>query len=111
MAHITGGGITENLDRAMPEGLDALVYRGGEDGPAWRVPPVISYLVREAGLTLEEAYRTFNMGVGMAVICAPEDEATVRSALEEQGFAPFTVGRVVAGTPGEKGKVVYDDER
>ncbi|HJB55480.1 MAG TPA: phosphoribosylformylglycinamidine cyclo-ligase [Candidatus Olsenella avistercoris] len=111
MAHITGGGITENLDRAMPEGLDALVYRGGEDGPAWSVPPVISYLVREAGLTLEEAYRTFNMGVGMAVICAPEDEATVRSALEEQGFEPFTVGRVVAGTPGEKGKVVYDDER
>ena len=64
MAHITGGGITENLDRAMPDGLDALVYRGGEDGPAWDVPPVISYMIREAGLTTEEAYRTFNMGRG-----------------------------------------------
>ena len=47
MAHITGGGITENLDRAMPKGLDALVRRGGEAGPAWDVPPVITYMVRE----------------------------------------------------------------
>ena len=111
MAHITGGGITENLDRAMPEGLDALVSRGGEAGPAWDVPPVITYMIKAAGLTLDEAYRTFNMGVGMAVICAPEDEAAVREALEAQGLAPFSVGRVIAGEAGAKGKVVYDDER
>ena len=110
MAHITGGGITENLDRAMPKGLDALVYRGGESGPAWDVPPIITYMIREAGLTLEEAYRTFNMGVGMAIICAADDEDAVCEALAAQGFAPFEVGRVVAGTPGEKGKVVYEDE-
>ena len=107
MAHITGGGITENLDRAMPERLDALVYRGGEDGPAWDVPPVISYMVREAGLTTEEAYRTFNMGVGMSVICAPEDAERVRELLAEQGLESFVMGEVVPGT----GKVVYDDER
>ncbi len=106
MAHITGGGITENLDRAMPGDVDALVYRGGEGGPAWEVPPVITYMVRAAGLTLDEAYRTFNMGVGMAVVCAPEDrEATVR-ALEEQGFSPFVMGECVSGS----GRVVYDDE-
>ena len=110
MAHITGGGITENLDRAMPEGFDALVYRGGEAGPAWDVPPVIGYMIREAGLTLEEAYRTFNMGVGMAVICSPDDEDDVCEALAAQGLEPFEVGRVIAGTPGQKGKVVYDDE-
>ena len=110
MAHITGGGITENLDRAMPRGLDALVRRGGDAGPAWDVPPVITYMVREAGLTLEEAYRTFNMGVGMAIICAADDEDAVCEALVAQGFSPFEVGCVVAGTPGEKGKVVYDDE-
>ena len=110
MAHITGGGITENLDRAMPEGLDALVYRGGEAGPAWDVPPVIGYMIREAGLTLEEAYRTFNMGVGMAIICSPDDEDDVCEALAAQGLEPFEVGRVIAGTPGQKGKVVYDDE-
>ena len=110
MAHITGGGITENLDRAMPEGLDALVYRGGEAGPAWDVPPVIGYMIREAGLTLEEAYRTFNMGVGMAVICSPDDEDDVCEALAAQGLEPFEVGRVIAGEAGQKGKVVYDDE-
>ena len=107
MAHITGGGITENLDRAMPDGLDALVYRGGEDGPAWDVPPVISYMIREADLTTEEAYRTFNMGVGMSVICAPEDAERVRELLAEQGLESFVMGEVVPGT----GKVVYDDER
>ena len=109
MAHITGGGITENLDRAMPVGLDALVYRGGEAGPAWDMPPVIDYMVRAAGLTIDEAYRTFNMGVGMAIICAPEDRGAVTAALEEQGFAPFVMGEVIAGTPGAKGKVVYRD--
>ena len=107
MAHITGGGITENLDRAMPEGLDALVYRGGEKGSAWDVPPVITYMVRAAGLTLEEAYRTFNMGVGMSVICAPEDAERVQALLAELGLESFVMGEVVAGT----GKVVYDDER
>ena len=111
MAHITGGGITENLDRAMPEGLDALVYRGGASGPAWDIPPVITYMIDAAQLTLEEAYRTFNMGVGMGVICAAEDKDAVVTALEDAGFAPFVMGEVIAGVPGEKGKVVYDDER
>ena len=111
MAHITGGGITENLDRAMPEGLDALVYRGGASGPAWDIPPVITYMINAAELTLEEAYRTFNMGVGMSVICAAEDKDAVTSALVDAGFAPFVMGEVIAGAAGEKGKVVYDDER
>ena len=111
MAHITGGGITENLDRAMPEGLDALVYRGGASGPAWDIPPVITYMIDAAQLTLEEAYRTFNMGVGMSVICAAEDKDAVVTALEDAGFAPFVMGEVIAGVQGEKGKVVYDDER
>ena len=107
MAHITGGGITENLDRAMPEGLDALVYRGGASGPAWDIPPVITYMINAAELTLEEAYRTFNMGVGMSVICAPEDVERVRGLLAEQGLESFVMGECVAGT----GRVVYDDER
>ncbi|MBE6479590.1 MAG: phosphoribosylformylglycinamidine cyclo-ligase [Olsenella sp.] len=103
MAHITGGGITENLDRAMPSHLDALVDRGVEGVPAWDVPPIITYMVREAGLTPDEAYRTFNMGVGMAVICDPNDVDEVCEALEAEGFEPFEMGEVVAGT----GKVRY----
>ena len=103
MAHITGGGITENLNRALPADVDALVYRGGEEGPAWSMPPVIPYMVKAAGLTLDEAYKTFNMGVGMSIICAPEDQAEVEAKLREQGFEPFVMGECV---PGE-GKVTY----
>jgi phosphoribosylformylglycinamidine cyclo-ligase len=104
MAHITGGGITENLNRALPAHLDAVVYRGGSDGPAWDVPPVIAYMVKAAQLTPDEAYKTFNMGVGMSVICAPDDVAAVRDALFAEGFDTFEMGKVVAGT----GKVVYE---
>lgn len=103
LAHITGGGITENLNRALPADVDALVYRGGEEGPAWSMPPVIPYMVKAAGLTLDEAYKTFNMGVGMSIICAPEDQAEVEAKLREQGFEPFVMGECV---PGE-GKVTY----
>ena len=103
MAHITGGGITENLNRALPEDVDALVYRGGEGGPDWPMPPVIPYMVKAAGLTLDEAYKTFNMGVGMSVICAPEDRDEVEAKLREQGFEPFLMGECVAG----HGEVAY----
>ena len=103
MAHITGGGITENLNRALPSNLDAVVERGGEDGPAWDVPPVISYMVRAAALTPDEAYKTFNMGVGMSVICAAQDVERVRELLAAEGLDAFAMGKIVAGT----GKVVY----
>lgn len=103
MAHITGGGITENLNRALPSNVDAVVDRCGEDGPAWDVPPVIPYMIRRAGLTLDEAYKTFNMGVGMSVICAAQDVDEVCEVLSEQGFDPFIMGECIEGT----GKVVY----
>ena len=103
LAHITGGGITENLNRALPADIDAVVYRGGEDGPAWDMPPVIPYMVKAAGLTPDEAYKTFNMGVGMSVICSPEDKDEVVAKLEAEGFKPFVMGECM---PGE-GKVTY----
>ena len=106
MAHITGGGITENLNRALPENVDAVVYRGGEDGPAWDIPPVITYVSRLAGLSLDEAYKTFNMGVGMSVICAPEDVNAIKDALAAEGLTSFVMGECVEGT----GQVVYRDK-
>ena len=96
----------------MPATLDAVVDRhaadpaspdGFGDGPAWNVPPVIDYMVRAAGLTPDEAYKTFNMGVGMSVLCAPQDVDCVREALAEQGLESFVMGECVAG----EGKVVY----
>lgn len=106
MAHITGGGITENLNRALPADVDALVYRGGEAGPAWNIPPIITYVSRLAGLTLTEAYKTFNMGVGMSIICAPEDVDAVTAALKAEGLDPFLMGECIPGT----GCVQYRDD-
>ena len=97
MAHITGGGITENLNRALPGNLDAMVDRG-QDGPAWVIPPVITYMVDAAGLTEDEAYKTFNMGVGMSVICAAEDAGRVSELLAAEGLETFPMGEVVSGT-------------
>ncbi|WP_314026500.1 phosphoribosylformylglycinamidine cyclo-ligase [Olsenella uli] len=103
MAHITGGGITENLNRALPTGVDAAVDRGGEDGPTWDVPPIIDYCVRAAGLTPDEAYRTFNMGVGMSLIVAPADVDRIRDMLALEGLDSFVMGSCVPGA----GKVIY----
>ena len=97
MAHITGGGITENLNRALPGTLDAMVDRG-QDGPTWAIPPVITYMVDAAGLTEDEAYKTFNMGVGMSVICAAEDAGRVSELLAAEGLETFPMGEVVSGT-------------
>ena len=97
-AHITGGGITENLDRALPPELDAQVRLG-----SWECPPVIDFVVKAAGLSREEALKTFNMGLGMCVICGADAADAVRAQLEQAGQTVFTVGRVVPGS----GKVVY----
>ena len=98
VAHITGGGITENLNRALPKTLDARVELG-----TWDVPPLISYVAGKAGLSEEEALKTFNMGIGMCVICKPEDAAAMRSELESTGETVFTIGSIVKGA----GNVTY----
>ena len=98
VAHITGGGITENLDRALPKTLDAQVELG-----TWPVLPIIDYVIKAAGLSQEQALKTFNMGVGMCVICKPQDAAAIQEQLEATGEKVYTIGKIIAGT----GKVVY----
>ena len=98
VAHITGGGITENLDRALPKTLDAQVELG-----SWPVLPIIQYVIDAAGLDQEQALKTFNMVIGMCVICKPQDAAAIRAELEATGETVYTVGTVIAG----EGKVVY----
>lgn len=98
VAHITGGGITENLNRALPANLDAQVKLG-----SWDAVPIIDYAVRAAGLSQDEALKTFNMGIGMCVICAPEDVDAMTAELEAAGEKVFQVGTIVAG----EGKVRY----
>jgi phosphoribosylformylglycinamidine cyclo-ligase len=93
MAHITGGGLPGNLNRALPKTLDAVV-----DLKSWDVPNLYQQLQRAGGVDPHEMFRTFNMGVGMVVI-APESEvdATV-SAARAQNVAAWRLGRVTRGT-------------
>ena len=106
VAHITGGGITENLNRALAGDVDAVVTRDGS-AMGWDVPPVITYISNEAELAPNEACKTFNMGVGLCIICASEDEDAVTRKLVELGEKPFRVGVCTEGS----GKVVYSDEQ
>jgi phosphoribosylformylglycinamidine cyclo-ligase len=91
-AHITGGGITENLNRVLPAGLDALVTLA-----TWEVPAVIQEAVEAAGLDLYEALRTFNMGIGMALVCPPDAVASVTKHFMASGRV-YRIGEVVAAT-------------
>lgn len=93
LAHITGGGITENLNRALPATLDAQVEIG-----TWEVPAVIKLGCEAAGLTDEEARKTFNMGLGMILLVDPAQVDAVMANLKEAGEEPAVVGRVVSGT-------------
>ena len=78
MAHITGGGLVENVPRALPEGLAARLR-----AEAWETPPIFHLVQRRGGISPEEMYRVFNMGVGMVLACAPERAAEVGRLLPE----------------------------
>ena len=92
LAHITGGGLTENLPRVFPEGLGAEVDLG-----AWPLPPVFRWLAETGGLAEPELLKTFNAGIGMVVVAAPVAAAPLRALLEEAGETVFELGRVVTG--------------
>ena len=98
LAHITGGGITENLNRALPDDLDAQVQVG-----SWPVPPIISHVCELAHLNQEEAFKTFNMGIGMVLVISQERVEEVTRALSAAGEVYFEIGTVVPGS----GRVVY----
>ncbi len=78
LAHITGGGLWENVPRVLPEGVGVEVWRG-----SWSVPPILRFLVEQAGLDEHEAYRTFNMGLGMIVVLPADQLAKSQAAVPE----------------------------
>ena len=98
MAHITGGGITENLDRVLPANCDAAIAAG-----SWPVPRAIEIAVEAASLPSDEAMRTFNMGIGFAIVLASSDAPAAAVLLREAGESVFEIGDIVSG----EGKVVY----
>ncbi len=93
MAHITGGGLLENLDRALPRELDAAI-----DVSSWKTPNVFRVLMDAGSVEPAEMYRTFNMGVGMVVICAPSDLKAVLSAASAAGVAGWKIGSLKPGS-------------
>ena len=93
MAHITGGGLPENLNRALPPTLDAVV-----DVASWRVPSVFGVLMEAGQVEPAEMYRTFNMGVGMVAICAPSDVTSVFAAATKAGLKGWRIGTLRPGS-------------
>ena len=89
MAHITGGGILENVPRTLPRGVAAVIRKG-----TWPVPPVFDTLVGAAGLPESEAYRTFNMGIGMVLVVRAADADGAIRLLRRAGQAPCLIGEV-----------------
>jgi phosphoribosylformylglycinamidine cyclo-ligase len=86
MAHITGGGLIDNLPRTLPEQCIAVL-----DPQSWQGLPIFDHLVREAGLSLAERYRVFNMGVGFVLVVRPEDAMTVMADVPEA----VAIGRII----------------
>jgi phosphoribosylformylglycinamidine cyclo-ligase len=92
LAHITGGGFPGNIPRVLPEGLGARVRRG-----SWEIPALFRLIQSGGGVSEEEMFRTFNMGVGMVVVVAPGDLHDVEHSLERRGEPSFVIGSVVSG--------------
>jgi phosphoribosylformylglycinamidine cyclo-ligase len=92
LAHITGGGLTENLPRALPEGLGAEI-----DLSAWARPPLFGWLSEVGGVAEAEMLRTFNCGIGMIAVVPPERVEEAVDIAAEAGERAFPIGRVVAG--------------
>ena len=94
LAHITGGGITENLPRVLPAGCTATIDLG-----SWTVPPVFTFLQSRGDVAHDDMYRTFNMGIGMIVVCRPESVDRMGSLLSEAALDRVPeIGRIVEGT-------------
>ena len=89
LAHITGGGLTENVPRVLPDGLRAAV-----DLNSWAVPPIFSWLKAESGVVDEEMLRTFNCGIGMVVIVNSSELEAVSSSLTQSGESVTLLGRI-----------------
>lgn len=92
MAHITGGGLTENIPRILPEGVKVVLKEG-----SWTVKPIFSLIQDLGGIELKEMYRTFNMGIGMVLVVDASKAQEVLTAVSEVGEQAWVIGQVEAG--------------
>jgi phosphoribosylformylglycinamidine cyclo-ligase len=92
LAHITGGGLLENIPRILPERTNAEIQKG-----SWPALPVFELLQRLGSIEEHEMYRTFNMGVGMILVCAQSDATSIKSHIEATGESCYEIGRIATG--------------
>jgi phosphoribosylformylglycinamidine cyclo-ligase len=95
IAHITGGGLHENIARVVPPGVQVEI-----DRHSWNVLPIFSWLEQLGDIEPDEMYRVFNMGIGMVLIVSSFYAEAIRRMVEEQGFACWPIGKATAGTRG-----------
>ena len=89
ISHITGGGFYENIPRSIPEGLGAKIERS-----AVRVLPIFDLIAKAGSISEHDMFNTFNMGVGMSIVVAPEDAKLALSVLKEQGEDAYVIGKI-----------------
>jgi phosphoribosylformylglycinamidine cyclo-ligase len=92
LAHITGGGLTDNIPRILPSGTSVEIDKG-----SWPILPVFTVMQQIGNVSESEMYRTFNMGVGMVIVASPLDAETIKSQLEQRGDLVHEIGRVKEG--------------
>ncbi len=90
ISHITGGGFYENIPRSIPDGLGAVISRD-----AVKVLPIFELLAKVGGISERDMFNTFNMGVGMSIVVAPEDAKQALAILKENGEEPYIIGKIV----------------
>lgn len=95
IAHITGGGLFENLERILPSGVQAVIERG-----SWPTPPIFTWLQRLGEVEQEEMDRVFNMGVGLVLVVAPYYAESIRNQLAREGLQTWVIGRIYKGPRG-----------
>ncbi len=105
LAHITGGGLMDNIPRTLPAGLMARL-----DAAAWPLPPVFRWLAVDGGLAPADMARTFNCGIGMAMVTAPENAAAAAEMLADLGETVWPVGVIAEGAGGAAGVAIAGTE-
>jgi phosphoribosylformylglycinamidine cyclo-ligase len=101
IAHITGGGLVDNLARIVPDSVQVVIDRG-----SWAVPGVFSWVQRLGDIATDEMDRVFNMGLGMVLVVAPHYAESIRHQLADQGFENWKIGTVRSATAADERVVV-----
>jgi phosphoribosylformylglycinamidine cyclo-ligase len=106
LAHITGGGLVDNVPRVLPDALQADI-----DGASWKLPAVFGWLAKTGGVPRDDLIRTFNCGIGMVVVVASDAEARVTQTFKDNGETVHRIGSIVKRADGAEGCVVRNTDR